>query len=626
MPVIPTRRLLALVASCIALPCPAAQEAAPSPSTFIFDEIVVTASRIPQPLRRVGASLSVLNTSDLQDHGNLALQDILRQMPAVSVSSTGGAGKASSLRIRGEEGYRTLVLLDGIRLLDPSLTQTGPQFEHMLSSGLSRVEILRGPQGLAYGADAGGVVNISSLPYVGAPALSLDWQTGAHGLRQYAGTLGGGTERADFALQLSDLASAGFNAQSADTILRDHDGYANTSAHGRAGFALTDTLNIDLVRRRVRGNAEFDGCYHPFTFAAEHVCRGRFELDATRAALNYTTPQVTHTLAYATTDTAREDFAGGQSAFTARGELERWEYLGHLRQLPGFGLVFGADLEQARNNGEGRNNKGIFAEYLSDFSTRLYLGAGVRYDANEDFGSNTSYRLSSAYLVDTAKGTLKFKGSYGTGFRAPSPYEIAYNASSYSYPPASLVELQQEHSTGFEAGVEYQSSMGLHLEAVYFDQEVADAIYFDLKAYSGYLQDIGASTSHGVELSGAVPVSAVLQLQANYTWNDTQRPNGLQRPRRPAHQFNLGAVYTTRENRLRLQGFYRAARDALDDSGTGTVALDDYGVLDLGATFSLAVRVQLYARIENLLDEQYEELTGYNTAGRAAYVGLRLNY
>lgn len=626
MPLTRTPQLLVLAACCTALPCSAAQQDAATPANAIFDEIVVTASRIPQPLRRVGVSLSVLNAADLQDHGNLSLQDILRQMPAVSVTNAGGAGKASSLRIRGEEGYRTLVLLDGIRLLDPSLTQTGPQFEHMLSSGLGRVEILRGPQGLGYGADAGGVVNMSSQPYAGAPTLGLDLQSGADSMHQYSGTLGGGTERTDFALQLTDLESDGFNAQRADTILRDNDGYANTSAHGRAGFDLGETLNIELVHRRVRGNAEFDGCYHPYTFAAEHACRSRFELDATRAALNYITPQATHTVAYATTDTAREDFAGGQPAFTAYGELERWEYLGHLRQLPGFGLVFGADLEQARNNSEGRNNKGIFAEYLSDFSSSLYVGAGVRYDDNEDFGSNTSYRVSSAYLVDAAKGTLKFKGSYGTGFRAPSPYEIAYNAGSYSYPPASLVKLQQEHSAGYDVGVEYQSDAGLHLEAVYFDQEVTDAIYFDLKGYSGYLQDIGASTSHGVELSGAVPVSAALQLHANYTWNDTQRPNGLQRPRRPAHQVNLGAVYTTQQERLTLQAFYRTVRDTLDDTVSGVVPLDDYSVLDLGTNFSVTSQIQLYARIENLLDEQYEELTGYNTAGRSAYIGLRVNY
>jgi vitamin B12 transporter len=613
---------LALVACSVALPCTAAQE-----GTAVFDEFVVTASRVPQPLRRVGASLSVLDSADLQLRGNLALQEILRQTPAVSVTGTGGVGSTSGLRIRGEEGYRTLVILDGIRLLDPGGPQIGPQFEHILSSGLDRIEILRGPQGLGYGADAGGVVNISSLPPTRALNASLDLQSGAYGTQQYSGTLAGGTARSDFALLLSDMTSDGFNAQTADTVLRDDDGYDNTTLHGRAGFKLSDTLRLDLTHRQVRGDAAFDGCFHPATFAAEHACASRYDLDATRAALSYSGAQSTHMLSYATTQTDRDSLALDQSAFTSEGTLERWEYLGHLTQLPGFALVYGADREDAQNNTSGRTSTGVFAEVLSEFSERLHLGAGVRHDANDDFGDNTSYRLSGAYLVAARdSATVKFKGSYGTGFRAPSPYEIAYNSGAWSYPPASLTTLQQETSEGHEAGVEYLHDKGLHLEAVYFAQDVIDAIYFDLATYSGYLQYAGNSTSRGVELSGTFPLTAQLRLQANYTWNDTEQPNGLQRPRRPEQQFNVGAAWTGMSERLTLNAFYRAARDAIDETATGVVVLDELGVLDLSAGFRLRERVQLYARIENLLDAQYEELTGYNTAGRAAYIGLRLHY
>ncbi len=624
MPVPNTPLLPALAACCIALPCAAAPA---EQTTAVFDEIVVTASRVPQPLRSVGASLIVLDNADLQLHGNLSLLDILRQTPAVSVSGTGGAGKTSSLRIRGEEGYRTLLILDGIRLLDPSGPQVGPQFEHILSSGLGRVEILRGPQGLGYGADAGGIVNMSSLPPTRAFNAGLDLQSGAYGTQQYSGTVAGGTTRSDFALLLTDMQSDGFNAQTADTTLRDADGYDNTTVHGRAGFDLTESLRLDLAHRQVRGDAAFDGCFHPVTFAAEHACAGRFDLEASRAALSYEGERSTHAVSYATTATNRENIAAGQSAFTAEGTLKRWEYLGHVRDLSAFALVFGADHEDARNNDIGRVNTGVFAELLSDFSDQLHLGAGVRRDDNDDFGTNNSYRLSAAYLIDAgANATLKLKGSYGTGFRAPSPYEIAYNTGAWSYPPASLTTLQQETSKGHEAGIEYLHDSGLHLDVVYFDQDVVDAIYFDLLAYSGYLQYAGNSRSRGVEVSGAFPLSPRWNLQANYTWNETEQPNGLRRPRRPEQQFNVGTSWTLLQDKLTLNAFYRAARDAIDETFAGVVALDDFGVLDIGAEFQLAERVQLYARVENLLDEQYEELTGYNSADRAAYVGLRFSY
>ena len=623
MPVTNVSLLPALTACCIALPCAAQDQV----SSTLFDEIIVTASRVPQSLRSVGTSLSVLGSGELQSHGNLALQDILRQTPAVSVSSAGGPGQTSGLRIRGEEGFRTLVILDGIRLLDPGAPQIGPQFEHILSSGLDRVEILRGPQGLGYGADAGGVVNISTLPASRALRVDLDAQTGSYGTQQFSGTLAGGSERTEFALLLSDLGSNGFNAQTADAVLRDADGYQNTTMHGRAGFVLLDALRLDITHREVRGDAEFDTCYHPVSFSAGHDCLSRFELDASRAALSYQGAGGAHTLSYATTNTDRDSLAFGLGAFRSEGALDRWEYLGHLNDLAGFALVIGADHEDARNNEVGRNNSGVFAELLSDFSESAYVGLGLRHDDNEDFGTNTSYRLSGAWLVEAgAAATLKIKGSYGTGLRAPSPYEIAYNSSAWSYPPASTTTLHQETSKGFEAGLEYLHTNGLHLEAVYFEQDVVDAIYFDLANYSGYLQHSGASESRGIELSGNFRLGPHWLARANYTWNTTRQPGGLQRPRRPEHHFNVGASWVALEERLSVNAFYRAARGAVDDTAAGRVSLDDFGVLDLSASYRLGARTQVYGRIENLLDAQYQELTGYNSAERAAYIGFRLSF
>src|SRR5690606_23609218 len=112
---------------------------------------------------------------------------------------SGGPGKATNIRIRGEEGFRTLMIFDGMRLSDPSSTQVGPQVENLLTTGVGRVEILRGPQGLSYGADAGGVVNISSRQTSGDGLnVNLDAQTGKFGTRQLAANVGGGNDMADF--------------------------------------------------------------------------------------------------------------------------------------------------------------------------------------------------------------------------------------------------------------------------------------------------------------------------------------------------------------------------------------------------------------------------------------------
>lgn len=591
-----------------------------------LEEIVVISSRVPIPLRQIGTSVSVMTQDEIEAHGNLSLSDVLRQMPAIATSNNGGAGKATALRIRGEEGFRTLTILDGIRLQDPSSTQIGTQFEHLMSNGIGRVEVLRGPQGLSYGADAGGVVNISTQQVEEGLSVNLDAQAGRFETEQVSGTIGGGNEQADFFLSVSDYQTDGFNTRDSDSVLQDNDGYDNSTVHARLGFDLTDELRFDLVHRDVDSDTKFDGCFSGTTV---HDCTGAFELQASRIAASYNGENFTHSLAYASTETDRENFALGVSSFTAQGELTRFEYVGSATNLPGFDLVFGLDQEEAENNGIGRDNTGVYLEYLSDFSDDVFMTAGVRHDDNDDFGTNTSYRLSGAYLIETASGgTLKYKASFGTGFRAPAPAEIAYNVGPFAFPPASGVILQQEESEGYEFGVEYVVGNDLHLEAVYFDQEVENAIFFDLASFSGYLQDVGTSTSKGVELNGEFQLSDAWDLKVNYTYNDTERPNGQQRRRRPENLVNLGLSYSGMGDRLNINGFYRISRDSIDEifGVPDPVQLDDFEVLDLSANYQITNNIQIYGRIENAFDESYQEITGFNTPGASAYIGFKLNF
>ncbi|MFZ9092742.1 MAG: TonB-dependent receptor, partial [Planctomycetaceae bacterium] len=175
----------ALALSCSLTPLSAQQISGP------LQEVTVTSSRIATPLRQIGTSVAIMTEEQIEAHGNFSLLDIVRQMPATASSSNGGIGKVSTLRIRGEEGFRTLTIFDGIRLLDPSTPQIGPQFEQILSSGVGRVEVLRGPQGLSFGADAGGVINLFSRRDSEGFNADIDLASGDFGTRQFAGTVSG---------------------------------------------------------------------------------------------------------------------------------------------------------------------------------------------------------------------------------------------------------------------------------------------------------------------------------------------------------------------------------------------------------------------------------------------------
>lgn len=586
-----------------------------------IEELIVTSSRVPIPLRQIGTSVSVMDEFEIEAHGNLSLVDLLRQMPAIGSSSNGGIGKITTVRVRGEEGYRTLTYIDGMRLQDPSAPQITTDFSQLLSDGIGRIEILRGPQGLAYGADAGGVINIATRSAEDGFSASFDGQSGEFGTNQLAGNIAGRSGSVDYFLSVTDYETDGFNTQVSDSILMDDDGYENTSFHGRVGFDLSDGWHIDLVHRDVDGANEYDGCFDSATFLTVHNCSNDYDLTATRVGLEYDGNAFSHSLSYTSTESQRQNFTAGVPAFGGTGEQERIEYIGSATELPGFDLVFGADQQEDINNGRGRDNTGLFLEYLSDFSESFYLTAGLRHDDNDDFGTNTSYRLSAAYLVDMADGTLKFKSAIGTGFRAPSPSEIEYNNSASAFPPASLTNLIQEESDGWEAGVEYFNN-ALRFEAVYFDQDIENAIFFDLAAFSGYLQDIGTSTSRGVELTAEISLNESLRVNGNYTYNDTERPDGTQRLRRPENLFNLGLLYTAMNDRLSINGFYRQQSNSLDVGGP----LEDFGVFDLTASYQLSENFRVYGRFENAFDKEYEEVLGFNTAGSAAYIGVNFQF
>lgn len=589
-----------------------------------LEEVIVTSSRVPMPLREVGTSISVVTEVDIKQLGFASLYDVLRTQPGVAVSNTGGTGSAATLRIRGEEGYRTLVLLDGIDISDTSGPQVSPRFEQLLSSGVQRVEILRGPQGLMYGADAGGVVNISTIAPTRGLGGEVSAQGGRYGSEQLAGNVGGGNDTVDFSLSAADFATDGFNARDTDTVLKDDDGYDNTTANARLGYNVTDKLRLSLVGRTVEGDNKFDECYTVDTFEPTDACSDTYDQQAWRMAGDYEAGSFTHQLAYNGSDTDREFYSAGESSFGAKGALERGSYLGSFSASDALRLVYGIDLEQeSLDDGLtdiSRNQDGYYFEYQGGFGNRLFVTAGTRYDDNDDFGSHTSSRVSAAWLFPLAGGELKLKSAYGTGFRAPSLYEVAYNDGEFASPPASDTTLKEEKSSGYDAGLSWLDASGLYLEAVYFDQTVEDEIYFDLTDSSGYLQRSGDTDSTGVELSAHWPVIESLSLSANYTYNDTETSTGSSRPYRPQHLANLGVSWRTLARRLTLGVALRLSEDAQDIDGS---PLDDYQVLGLNASYQLTQELQLYGRLENALDEDYQEVPTYNTSGAAGYAGVR---
>ncbi len=598
--------------------------AEPKASSEKMEEVVVIASKVPVPVRGLTTAVSTLTAGELRLRGHMALVDALRTQAGIGASNAGGPGKATSLRIRGEEAYRTLVMIDGIDVSDPTGPQVGPPIQHLLiTDAIKKVEVLRGPQGFLYGADAGGVIAVQTrLPDTGIHG-EVAAEAGTYETQKLAGHIGAGSAPGDLFLSATDVSTDGFNSHLTDMSLEDDDGYDNTTIHFRAGLNLSDALRMEVIARDVDATVEYDRCF------ATHDCIEQFKQTNAKLSADYAGSRVGHHLAYENTDISRENIEGGIATFDTEGEINRLEYWGDHEGLGRSRFIYGADFEReeidATGAGMERDQLGLYVEYETRITDSVFVTAGMRRDDNDDFGVHTSYRLSGAYLRALANDAdLKFRAAWGTGFRAPSPSEIAYNDGAFARPPASATELSEERSSGLDIGMEYFAGTGnLYLELVYFEQQIEDRIFFDLTTFSGYLQGRGVTESRGVEMSAEYSMAPRWTFLGNLTFNETRDRNDLDRIRRPEQMGNLGLRFAA--DRLTLFANLRFARNAQDETfGAGRFPLDDYHVLDVSARYRLSRNVDLTARVENVTDREYVEVAGYRTSGTAFYGGARV--
>ena len=439
--------------------------------------------------------------------------------------------------------------------------------------------------------------------------------------------MAGGTEVIDASARVERYETDGFNALTTDTDLQDDDGYKNTTLHGRTGWNISDTLRAELVARSVEGKGDYDRCYTPNFFVETNDCKQEYEQDFGRVALIHSGQEFSNTLSYNANTADRKFYTEGFNDYTYKSDFQEIDYLGSWKQSEILHLVYGAELQRdSMNAGDGdesRDQEGYFLEYRGGLADNMYFSAGARYTDNEDFGTKTTYRTGAVYLLTAGEGEFKFKATYGTGFRAPSLYELAYNSGPFAYPPALGTELGAEESKGYDVGAGYYAASGWYLDLVYFDQKIDNEIYFDLVTGSGYLQGDGDTSSSGIEVTTEVPMGDMLTLTGNYTYTDTQDFVGEQRLRTPKNMGNIGVLISPWDGRLQININYRVARDIAEEM-SGSV--DDYEVLDLSVSYQIMASLQIYGRVENATDEDYQVVPEYNTPGAAGYAGIRYTF
>ncbi|HKQ13410.1 MAG TPA: TonB-dependent receptor [Steroidobacteraceae bacterium] len=610
---------------------------------------MVTANRIEQPLSRIGNSVTLIEPEEVRASQKQTVSDLLATTPGVTVTRNGGLGGSTQLRIRGAESDQTVVLIDGVKLNDPSSAGGGFNFANLLTGDYMRIEVLRGPQSTLWGSQAiGGVVNVVSTIPEGPLLASYSAEGGQRGSATVQARAEAASERFAWRVGGKYLTTDGISALDDSLGGHEADGYRNVGANVRGIFKINDAISAELRSTYSHGRVEFDGFPAPTFQLTDTREYGTTDELVAYAGINATTfgGKLQNRVGFAYTDTDRENTDPDSSVpttFDASGRNQRWEYQGTLALSDALGGVFGVESERSELNTRSPTEfepnpptlahdarlDSVYAQLSFSPIDVLTLTGGLRYDDHDTFGSEST---GGAAIAWSATPTTRVRASYGQGFKAPTLFQLFSEFGNEALAP--------ERANAWDAGIEqHLLNDALLLTATYFSRDTDDMIDFvscfpstDPRCTTrpfGFYDNVAKTEAEGIELGLVAHLGERLRVDANYTDMDTTnrspgRNFGRELPRRPGQTFNGEITYAWPIGLTTTVAVLDVSRSF--DNASNTVVLDGYTVVDLRASYALRDDLELYGRLENAFDEEYQEIARYGTPGRGVFLGVRQTF
>jgi vitamin B12 transporter len=582
------------------------------------ESIIVTANRTGLDSRQIGSAVTVVTAEDIENGQVLLAKDILQDVAGVQISND-RPGAVTGVYIRGSDNDQVLVLLDGLELGDPSAISTAFQFDHLNTADIERIEVLRGNQSSLYGSDAiGGVINvITRQPDEGGISFDVDAEAGSFGLRRLDGAISGRSGRFDYRFGVDTLSADGPSRADPNAgPASEDDTYERRGFTAQLGVELNSNLKLGLRALTSETATELDGTGEDATFAPsidkdESVYAVTLVHDAAESAWH-------HEFAFSQYEAERFYDSSGDRL---TGDKENLKYFSSFDATDRVALAFGIDLEEESTDQltsfsgsflAANQTDSAFAELALTPAERLTLTIAARTDDSERFGNFDTYRLTGAYVLSSNGPETKLRASWGTGAKAPGLYQLFD-------PTYGNQNLSVEASEGYDIGVDWFWAGGSRLEVSYFNLDIDNEIDFQWPI--GYL-NLGETEARGVETYYSRPIGRRVDWSLSYAYlasHDRQSDTWLGRPRNTATM--KFAIDATSELKLTARARYRSANAA---SFGGTT--DSFVVMDLLASYAVNDTVEIYGRLVNLFDEDYQYEWGSSTYDRSAFAGVRVRY
>ena len=615
---------------------------------FTFDEdiqeIFVSASLQPLPVSHSANAVTVIDRKQLQNRLALNVTDLLRDVPGMAVSRTGVLGSQTQVRMRGAEANHVLVLIDGIEINDPSLGDEA-NWANLSATDVERIEVMRGPQSALYGSDAvAGVVNITTAVARKPASAELYSEIGSFSTNRSGLSLGFSGSDLHARLSANHLETDG------DNISRfgdEKDGYRNRTFNLSAGARVNRNLSLSLSARsqdstnQFDADADFDGLVEDRD--RETDSKGtNFGLTI---KYNSADDQWRHRVSLSSAEFDNSNFSDGRNDGTTESSKVRYQYVGsrlwdklgqqlsvmveseeeEYRQSGGY--AFGSDADTIIK----RNTDSWAFEYRADPLESLTLGVSARYDKNDRFDDAETYRLEALYRIDDQ---TKMRTTWSSSIKNPTFTELYGIYYGFSGNP----DLKPESSAGWSLGLDrrfasYEGSLSLTFFKAKLDDEIKTTYAPDFTSTATNFE--GKSNRDGVELSTSIELNPKVILTAAYTYSDSTESNSsnerARELRRPEHLGSLNVAWQPTASLMVNANFQYNGRQSDVyfppwPNPMETVSMDDYTLVNVRANYRINQKLNIFIRLDNLTDENYEDVFGYQTLGFGFGFGARYSF
>ncbi len=594
------------------------------------DDIVVTAAGIAQPRDEVGQAITVIDADTIRTRQDVNVVDLLATTPGVRWNRTGTTGGATGVSLRGAETTQTLVLIDGVKVNDPSGIGDGYDFGNLLVGNIRRIEILRGSNSVVYGSQAiGGVVNVMTAVPGEGHAVNASADYGYSDTLNAKADVSGASGIVSGGIGVAYLSTDGISSASRDFGATERDGYENVTANAKLKVAFSDALSLDLRGYYIHADLDYDSFFGVPADSSDVSISDQY---VGYAGLNLALLDGRLTSRAAVTwfrQTRDYYFMRGTAPdYGYEGTNLRFEYEGVYAPVEAAKLVFGYEHERPDYDFFGfgdtasakANIDSVYGLAIVKPFAGLSLTGGVRHDDHSQFGGATTFGANANYTPNGGATNLRL--SYGEGFKAPSLYQL-YDSFSGN------AALRPERSKSYDVGLDQSLVDGrANLSVTLFRRDTRDQINYDNATFT--YGNIDRTRAKGVEATMTLKPVDALTFTAAYSHVDARDRSagsinqGNRLPRRAADAVSFSADYAWPFG-LSTGATVTAVGDSFDDAGNSR-RLDGYALVGVRASLPITDYLEVYGRVDNLADEDYVTAYGYGTYGRSAYGGVRVRF